>query len=244
MAVRKELLGADARQLQPKLRMVANGSTTVNAIRCEQSAALAVVEQALPDLLAAQAMAYAAPVSRHELPAGIKRGTLKEVSSDILANVFVETVAAGEAAARIPGQTARKGDLITATMSLADLRPTAENPDVAWIEAGETLAVPRPRVTAASAQPPGNARRVPNVERHNGGAGVIVGIIDVAGFDFAHPDFLDPAGNSRFLRIWDQGGVGRPSPHARDAATFNAEFAYGSEIHAEDMNRAIAAAST
>ena len=52
---------------------------------------------------------------------------------------------------------------------------------------------------------------------------VLIGIVDVGGFDFAHPDFLDEEG-TRFVRIWDQGGEGtRPSP-----AT--APFDYGAEF--------------
>lgn len=244
MAVRKELLGDEARKLQPKLRMVANGSTTVNAIRSEQSAALAVVEQAIPEMLVMRALAFAAPVSRKELPAGVTRGTLEEVSSDILANVFVETVASGETPVRISGQTARKGELVTATMSLSQLRPTAEDPNVAWVEAGETLVVPRPTVTAASASGPGTTRRVQGIDRHRGGAGVIVGIIDVGGFDFAHSDFIAETGATRFISIWDQGEGSRPSPHKRDGSRFNGEFDYGSEIQAAEMNAAIAAAAS
>jgi hypothetical protein len=40
---------------------------------------------------------------------------------------------------------------------------------------------------------------------------VLIGIIDVLGFDFAHPEFLDGA-STRFLEIWDQGGTNRPGP--------------------------------
>lgn len=35
----------------------------------------------------------------------------------------------------------------------------------------------------------GNERK-----KHGDGAGVIIGVIDVEGFDWAHPDFLDQAG--------------------------------------------------
>ncbi|MFC2138808.1 hypothetical protein ACFLTE_11590, partial [Bacteroidota bacterium] len=38
---------------------------------------------------------------------------------------------------------------------------------------------------------------------------VLIGIIDVGGFDFAHPDFLDGQGGTRFVKIWDQGGTFR-----------------------------------
>ncbi len=38
------------------------------------------------------------------------------------------------------------------------------------------------------------------------GENVLVGIIDVGGLDFAHPDFMDDQGKSRIVAIWDQGG--------------------------------------
>ncbi len=75
---------------------------------------------------------------------------------------------------------------------------------------------------------------------HKYGEGVLVGIIDVDGFDFAHPDFLDENGLTRFERIWDQGGDARPSPSA--AAALGPAYSYGSEISQEHMNAAIAAA--
>ncbi len=47
------------------------------------------------------------------------------------------------------------------------------------------------------------------------GSGVIVGIIDT-GLDFTHPDFVDSAGNSRVLWIWDHilpSGTKSPQPY-------------------------------
>jgi subtilisin family serine protease len=66
---------------------------------------------------------------------------------------------------------------------------------------------------------------------------VLIGIIDVQGFDFSHPDFLDPQGKTRFVRIWDQGaapGASRPSPQG------SLQFRYGAEFRQEHMNAAIA----
>jgi hypothetical protein len=73
---------------------------------------------------------------------------------------------------------------------------------------------------------------------HKGGAGVIIGIIDVGGFDFAHPDFLKN-GKTRFLSIWDQRTHRRKSPAVRRGEGF-AAFDFGSEILKEDMDKAIA----
>lgn len=243
MAVHKELLGKDARKLQPKLRMFANGSASVNAIRCERSAALAVADVQLPEAVMGRALAFAAPVKLQALPRGITRGSLAAIPTEIVANVFIETNAEHGGADRFPGETARRADLVTATMSLADLRPTAEHPDVAWVEAGETLTIPRPVISTAGAAEPVNARRVPGGEHHHGGQGVLIGIVDVAGFDFSHPDFLAADGTTRFVRIWDQGGATRPSPHRRDAAHYGTEFDYGAELRAEELDAAIAASA-
>ena len=71
---------------------------------------------------------------------------------------------------------------------------------------------------------------------------MLVGIIDVGGFDFAHEDFADSNEGTRWEAIWDQGGTGRPSPaEGRKHPRFD-DFAYGAEILKTDMNTAIAAA--
>ncbi|MCP4222492.1 MAG: S8 family serine peptidase [Actinomycetia bacterium] len=74
---------------------------------------------------------------------------------------------------------------------------------------------------------------------------VTIGIIDVGGFDFAHPDFMRD-GKTRFEKIWDQGAI--PSPpsneaNAEQAQDTNPPFGYGVVLTAEDMNRAIADAA-
>ncbi|GAH57165.1 unnamed protein product, partial [marine sediment metagenome] len=77
---------------------------------------------------------------------------------------------------------------------------------------------------------PGSKARKIESELNTGGKGVLIGIIDVQGFDFAHPDFLDEHGETRFLNIWDQGGSQRPPPKG---------FKYGAEIRKEHMDEAI-----
>ena len=87
-----------------------------------------------------------------------------------------------------------------------------------------------------------DARRFGSATQHKFGEDVLIGIIDVQGFDFSHSDFLDDAGKTRFVRIWDQGGDARPSPHDRDSKHFDRQFEYGAEFQGTDLNRAIAAA--
>jgi subtilisin family serine protease len=74
---------------------------------------------------------------------------------------------------------------------------------------------------------------------------VLVGLIDVEGFDFTHPAFLDDKGKTRFVRIWDQTTMpparGRPgSPASQSRAKPWRRFDYGHEFHASAMNRAMA----
>jgi hypothetical protein len=71
---------------------------------------------------------------------------------------------------------------------------------------------------------------------------VLVGIIDVGGFDFAHSDFLDRDGATRWVAIWDQGGTTRPPPSTSRPEDREA-LRYGSEILEAHMNAAITASS-
>ena len=237
-----QLLGPDLRKLQPKLRVVANGSVDVNAVRAQRAPSICLAE-ASP--LLGEAPVAPPVVRRGQLPRGVTRGNLERLEVDVLASVFIETADAAGQAARVPlsGERARRGNLVTAELPIAELRTAADDPSVTWVEAGESLAIPRPVVSTASVGPPSRtARRVEGRERHRGGEGVLIGIIDVNGFDFAHPDFLDDDGKTRWVRIWDQGGDARPSPHDQDPARYDGEFAYGSELRAEHLNAAIAAA--
>jgi hypothetical protein len=85
-------------------------------------------------------------------------------------------------------------------------------------------------------------RRITTCRRqHNYGQDVLVGIIDVNGFDFAHPDFLDADGHTRFEAIWDQGGSTRPPPPSRKRSDKRG-FQYGSLIRKHHMDAAIDAA--
>jgi subtilisin family serine protease len=117
---------------------------------------------------------------------------------------------------------------------------------VAYVDAGESLSGPQPIVGRERSTLPGDRRRINrHKDRHRFGQDVLVGIIDVEGFDFAHEDFLDENQETRWLAIWDQGGnsARRPPPHpgmsGRDFDT--GAMQYGSEILKEHMDRALRA---
>jgi subtilisin family serine protease len=126
-------------------------------------------------------------------------------------------------------ETRARGNLSTASITLDQLKEIIANEQVAYVEIGETLKAPDPvRHEGSFPSPSSNTRNFDS----KGGEGVLVGIVDVEGFDFAHEDFRDHRGRTRFWSIWDQGGDG----NLRRPPT---GFSYGSEITEPNMNEAI-----
>ncbi|MFQ5742152.1 MAG: S8 family serine peptidase [Acidobacteriota bacterium] len=235
------LLGSDLRKVQPKLRMIANGSLEVNEVRADFSSSIRVRRETR--------LAPASPVQNleqcltREAPKTKQR--LRAITGGIEANVFIERVGGHDqsrdrasarmvkgASQRLTAGNPSRDLLSTATIRLTDLARLASDDSVAFIELGEPLTAPTPEVSSNRvAAPSASLRRF----EPGGGAGALIGIIDVQGFDFAHKDFLDATGNgTRFERIWDQGGSGRPAPP---------KFGYGSEIRKQHMNQAIRSAA-
>jgi subtilisin family serine protease len=235
--------GPEGRKLDPKLRMVANGSSIVNAVRAEQCAAVTLAQDSpLLQRVPLQRGAGARAVSRKKLPPKVKRGSLKAIPDDVLANVFITTTDPGEETARFPGETTRRGNLVAATVKLAELPGVAGRERVQYVELGQRLVPPRPAVSGGRPRAPrASLRRFGDLRDHAGGAKVLIGIVDVEGFDFAHPEFLDASGRTRWLRIWDQGGDARPAPIASNPRR---GFDYGAEFRKEHLDAALAAAAT
>ena len=223
-------MGKSARKIDPKLRMVANGSTPVNLVRAETCAYLAVA----PSMKIAQALQTSAKIidSLKPNPAP-PRGSVAAPPSEILVNVFIATDSLQQLPASVVAETGRVGSLVTATVPLSKLAKIAGKANARAITAGSQLKDPDHTVAHSSVvAPTSEIRRVPGVKTHRDGEGVLVGIIDVQGFDFAHPDFLDAKGRTRFEAIWDQGAEhDNTSPKQ-----------YGRVIDKALMNAAIAAA--
>lgn len=234
-------LGAEGRKLDPKLRMVANGSSKVNAVRAEQCAAVSLPKGSpLLDDIPRQLDDDARPVERRDLPKNIERGKLDAIPSDVLANVFITTTDAGEETAGFPGETTRRGNMVAATVPLASLKEVASRERVLYVELGQRLVSPRPTVASGRVGAPLlSQRRFGDAKKHRGGDKVLIGIVDVEGFDFAHADFLDEQGQTRWVRIWDQGGDARPTPRATNARGFD----YGAEFRKAHLDAALRAAA-
>src|SRR4030095_4743604 len=118
--------------------------------------------------------------------------------------------------------------------------------NVTFVAPADSLKYPRALKSASSSVAP--AQRAARLFSGAGGAGgedksagVIIGIIDVEGFDFAHPDFLAADGTTRFLAIWDQGS---DSKRHGPAKTRTREWTYGAELTRSVLNSAIGAAGT
>ncbi|MEK6284766.1 MAG: S8 family serine peptidase [Acidobacteriota bacterium] len=240
MAIKKQplVLGDQSRKCQPRLRMIANGSDKVNTVRAEQCSSLSVTNSKLLKEIPLLRGEDAVPLKRIELPKSVMPKTQKQVPADILANVFIETLdATAPQKRKFPGERARKSNLVTAQVPLNKIKEIAARDNVTYIELGERLAAPTPTVSAKSvAAPSQSLRRFGTAQQRKNAENVLIGIIDVQGFDFSHPDFLDAGGQTRFVRIWDQGGSTRPHPKGVK------QFAYGSEFRREHLNAAIAAA--
>lgn len=240
MAKKRDLIGEGRAKIQPKLQMIANGSSEVNAVRAEQCAGLRVTSQKLLDEVAQRreepdmtATARRRTVTR--LPA---RGTLPAIPPNVEANVFVHLNEGSSESVPLRGERARKGNLVAARVALNSLPTLALDSRVAYIEIGEALKKPTPVITSgAVSAPTASERRLGKESQHHYGASVLIGIVDVQGFDFSHSDFLDATGKTRFVAIWDQDGDSRPSP-----GTAGGRFGYGAEFKKAHLDAALRAA--
>ncbi len=237
MANRRDLIGEGRTKLQPKLQMIANGSSEVNAVRAEQCAALKVRERLLSKV-ARRRGDFDEAVTSRDLKRVPARGRLSAIAKNVEANVFVYLNQGFQESGPVGGEVARKGNVVSARVALGNLPGLARDPRVAFVEIGEALKKPNPVLTAGAVSAPTvSERRFGKESQHQYGENVLIGLIDVQGFDFSHPDFLDADGKTRFEAIWDQGGNARPSPGPEGS-----QFGYGAEFKRVHLNAALKAA--
>ncbi|MFO0832327.1 MAG: S8 family serine peptidase [Phycisphaerales bacterium] len=217
------------RRLHPKLRMIRNGDMEVNQRRAEFTPCLHTPAAAPEPIASAAVPLQEAGVARFPRP------KLKAVAERVYVNVFIDS----RGAPPVP-VLASEGTLSVARVPLTALQAIASRDDtVSFVQPAEALKAPCPRRLATSVEAPALRSREPGLAEtarlHGHGEKVLIGIVDVQGFDFAHHEFLDGAGKSRFVRIWDQGGAGR---RARPPA--GSRFGYGNELKQDRLNKALA----
>ena len=229
-------------KLAPKLRMYCNGSAVVNAIRAERAPALAVCGKELLRDVATHRDPEQRSTSWRALRGRASRGSLKStgITGSASVNVIIRLV---EGTDTLPAPIRDhpftwRFNLVTACVPLSALAAIEEDDGVEFIEIGEGIKFTPPAdVSAGARTPTAGERRVASAADHEFGAGVLIGIVDVQGFDFSHPDFLAEGGReTRFVRIWDQGRAD-DDPRKRPAP---AGFGYGAEITDAHMNAALA----
>ena len=129
----------------------------------------------------------------------------------------------------VRGSVIRRRNFVSATVPISLLPELEREPNVAFVHPAESLKLDLPETETAKRP---TSRKVGKANLHKSGAGVMIGIIDVGGFDFAHPDFLDVKDKTRFVSIWDQGGDFRAPPP---------RFGYGAEFTKKHLDTAISA---
>lgn len=234
--------GLPVSKLDTRLRMYSNGNFMVNSIRSEFSGSVAVRESVKLKPEVCKNQAYK-PKMLTTVEGAYKKGDIdkEKKPDDILTNVFIEFTAVGASKANSGVDyniISQKGNLAIAEVPLTQVKELAGKNDVLSVESSQSLTHPRPMITQSSAAAPATTRLSKSItEANNGGANVLIGIIDVGGFDFAHPDFLDPNDphKTRFVRIWDQDGTARPSPDG---------FGFGAEFKKEHLDAALANAAS
>lgn len=216
------------RRMHPKLRSLANSDIRVLAAKAEVQGCLSVQPE-IAESVAPLATAIAS------VDASIRATKVNDLDpagrwGNAELNIFIQS-----ARPLPPGNGRTLGALAVRRVSVEEAENFAGDVDTVFVEHAETLKVPRPIKGNATTTAP--LKRAISVDRakHGDGAGVLIGIIDVEGFDWTHPDLLDDRGAPRFTSIWDQGARGGPYPQGSD---------YGRIISKADMIQALVDAKT
>lgn len=238
--------------MSPQVDIVLNGSTEVNRCRAEQSGSVAVApEEASP---VAHEVRLLSPHEVRELTKRRRKRKTRpaacfslflQLHRDLDAGRRAQVLEAIESASERVRWKQNSAVVEVAGTKIKTLEDLHHAGSVAYFELGQTLRGPEPAGGASADAPDHDERRVAEeARRHRHGRDVLVGIIDVGGFDFAHDDFAARDGSTRWVAIWDQGGSVRPAPSgtAREDPGAFATFDYGAEILKPHMDAAIAAA--
>jgi len=206
--------------LSPKVRMIANGDAEVNGYRAllasSVSSSVATTTEELLRAAADEAPGQSEDTtspdttpSKDTTPEADRPGLVPATSASVSCFVHLEPE---------PGHSGTAHDTIEVhDLSIGDLFKIRNGHDVdgisrqiAYVEAGSPVAPPKPYIglTEAVSTNGETPPKEPPVLPLTTPPQVIVGLIDVGGFDFAHPDFMVRGfggQTTRFLALWDQG---------------------------------------
>ncbi len=227
-------------RLAPRLQMIINGDDEVNTYRSILSASVTAPKVAVDQVRPVEKMRRAVG---ERAPEG-GEGGLDSYDRQVRISCFVQLEESGTLPDGLPDKARRQKAFHQDHLVIADLtrsqaaRLATESvrAGIAYIEPGSPLSHPRPLAGGRSTTPPVDRSLFPTVAGESADelGPVLLGLIDVGGFDFAHEDFLDDQGKTRFHRIWDQGAADGSPPTG---------FSDGREITREQMDRAIAGAA-
>ena len=126
-------LDENLRKVQPKLRMIANGSEKVNALRSDQSSVVCVQSERLRKRYEPPRGPGSLLSTKDDLPTSEKRGRLQKITDSITVPVLIETVDAEDESQRkgrkrspLPGKARRRGNVLVAELTSPD--PSARFP--------------------------------------------------------------------------------------------------------------------
>jgi subtilisin family serine protease len=252
--MKSRLSEANLHKVSPVLRGIAHTNNKVNYNRAAQIAILAyenvpgelLEDYPVEDLDASMAVPF-------EDVEDLKKEENIEPSSEGLVNVFIELrdrvvreetstlqerIAEQDVPApisKLEGRVARKENLIKATVALSEIQDLVEDEQISAVEVSQPVVFYTTEELTYKQEEPkrwssDSEAVVREIQEAESNQPVLIGIIDVQGFDFTHPDFIKD-GKTRFFRIWDQGG--------NDPDQAPEGFGYGVEITAKELNDAI-----
>ena len=186
MAIKQENL----ERLGPRLRVVCNGDEEVNNLRAQLSAAVEVKGQMAGKTGALEMLQQA--VKRPKDAGPLPKPPSDQPSTDaVQASCFIRLASPETARVKLPGKTFRRDHLVTAQLSPREIEEVLNQgpgSGISYIEMGEPLSLPHPVVSPRRVEEP--KRRAAAPSDPYAAPPVLIGIVDVGGFDFAHPDFL------------------------------------------------------
>ncbi len=215
-------------KLAPQLKMIANGNFDVNRIRSEFKGNIALKQKVREQVCRNDQSHFE---SVRSITGNLKKGDFeKEQSPDgVYVNVFVDLKPdfKDDEVSGIKISN-RLGNQAVLQIPISRIDELGADPNIVSVESPQQLKMIRHFVSSSESDKPQEKKIL--ASRKDNDSAVIIGIIDVGGFDFSHEDFLDEYGNTRFDRIWDQGTEFRPPPDG---------FTYGSEFTEEMLNKAL-----